>query len=90
MFLSFYFYDNIGYSENLSMIKFTLIIWVCSFLGQNMCMAPVESPILYNSWYECSRAAHQESIKIYSRLGYKTVNEGRLATRYICKVNDSI
>ena len=72
------------------MIKFTLMIWVCSFLGEHMCMAPVKSPILYNSWYECSRAAHQESIKIYSKLGYKLVNENRLATRYTCRVADSI
>ena len=90
MFLSFYFYDNIGYSENLSMVKFTLIIWVCSFLGEHMCMAPVKSPILYDSWYECSRAAHQESIKIYSKLGYKIVNKGRLATRYTCTAASSI
>jgi len=76
------------------MIKFTLIIWVCSFLGGflggNMCMAPVKSPILYDSWYECSRAAHQESIKIYSKLGYKVVNESRLATRYTCTEVSSI
>ena len=72
------------------MIKFTLTIWVCSFLGQNLCMAPVQSPILYNSWYECSRAAHQESIKIYSKLGYKVVNEARLATRYMCALEDVI
>ena len=72
------------------MIKFTLTIWVCSFLGQNMCMAPIESPTLYDSWYECSRAAHQESIKIYSKLGYKVVNKGRLATRYTCTAVSSI
>ena len=72
------------------MVKFTLIIWVCSFLGENRCMAPVESPILYDSWYECSRSAHQESIKIYSKLGYKVVNEARLATRYTCAVASSI
>ena len=72
------------------MIKFTLIIWVCSFLGEHMCMAPIESPILYNSWYECSRATHQESIKIYSKLGYKIVNEARLATRYTCTEVSSI
>ena len=72
------------------MIKFTLIIWVCSFLGQNMCMAPIKSNILHNSWYECSRAAHQESIKIYSKLGYKVVNDGRLATRYTCAAVSSI
>jgi len=53
-------------------------------------MAPVQSPILYNSWYECSRAAHQESIRIYSRLGYKIVNKNKLATRYTCRVVGSI
>ena len=72
------------------MIKFTLTIWVCSFLGQNLCMPPVQSPILYDSWYECSRAAHQESIRIYSRLGYKVVNDSRLATRYTCRVAERI
>ena len=72
------------------MTKFILTIWVCSFLGQNMCMSPIESPILYDSWYECSRAAHKESLKIYSRLGYKTVNDGKIATRYTCTETSSI
>ena len=53
-------------------------------------MPPIQLPKLYDSWYECSRAAHQESIKIYSKLGYKLVNENRLATRYTCQVADSI
>jgi len=53
-------------------------------------MPPVQAPILYDSWYECSRAAHQESIKIYSKLGYKLVNDSRLATRYTCQVDNSI
>ena len=72
------------------MIKFTLTIWVSSFLSGGVCMPPIQSPVLYDSWYECSRAAHQESIKIYSKLGYKLVNENRLATRYTCQVADSI
>ena len=72
------------------MIKFTLIIWVCSFLGQNMCMAPIKSPILYNSWYECSRAAHKESLKIISNLGYSVVNKDKIAMRYRCKEASSI
>ena len=73
------------------MIKFTLTIWVCSFLSaQSVCMPPAQSPILYDSWYECSRAAHQESIKIYSKLGFKLVNDNKLATRYTCQVDDSI
>jgi len=72
------------------MIKFTLIIWVCSFLGENLCMKPVQSSTLYDSWYECSRAAHQESINILSKLGYKYVNDGKIGTRYVCKINDTV
>ena len=72
------------------MIKFTLIIWVCSFLGENMCMAPVKSPVLYDSWYECSRAAHKESLKILSKIGYAQVNKGKVATRYTCTETSSI
>ena len=73
------------------MIKFTLTIWVCSFLSaQSVCMPPAQSPILYDSWYECSRAAHHESIKIYSKLGFKLVNDNKLATRYTCRPDTSI
>ena len=73
------------------MIKFTLTIWVCSFLSMpSVCMAPIESTIRYNSWYECSRAAHMQSIRIYSRLSYKYVNENKIATRYTCKANETI
>jgi len=73
------------------MIKFTLTIWVCSFLSMpSVCMPPAQSTILYNSWYECSRAAHHESIKIYSKLGFKLVNDNKLATRYMCTPDDSI
>ena len=74
----------------MSMIKFTLMIWVCSFLGSQTCMPPVQSPIMYNSWYECSRAAHQESLKMMSKLGYKTVNEAHIAMKYRCEETSSI
>jgi len=53
-------------------------------------MKPVQSSTLYNSWYECSRAAHQESINILSKLGYKYVNDGKIGTRYVCKINDTV
>ena len=73
------------------MIKFTLIIWVCSFLeGPNACLPPIYSPTLYDSWYECSRAAHKESLQILSKIGYKVVNEGQIAMKYTCEVSDSI
>ena len=67
------------------MIKFTLTLWVCSFLGQFDCAPPIQSTTLYNSWYECSRAAHKESVKLLAKIGYKEVNEGHLGTRYNCQ-----
>ena len=72
------------------MVKFTLIMWVCSFLGPYDCAPPIQSTTLYNSWYECSRAAHQQSVKMLSKLGYREVNENKVATRYMCKEIDSI
>jgi len=72
------------------MIKFTLTIWVCSFLGGQVCMPPIQSPVMYSSWYECSRAAHQESVKIMSKLGYKVVNKERIAMKYRCQEASSI
>jgi len=72
------------------MIKFTLTIWVCSFLGGQVCMPPIQSPIVYNSWYECSRGAHHESVKIMSKLGYKVVNRDKIAMKYRCKETNTI
>ena len=71
-------------------MKFALLIWVCTFLHENACMKPIKYPRVFDSWYECSRAAHQKSIKIYSDIGYKLVNEARLATRYMCTAEDII
>ena len=72
------------------MIKFTLMIWVCSFLQGQVCMPPIQSPVMYSSWYECSRAAHQESVKIMSKLGYKVVNKDKIAMKYRCQEASSI
>ena len=72
------------------MTKFILMIWVCSFLGGQKCLPPIESPTMYNSWYECSRAAHQESLKIISKLGYRVVNKDQIAMKYRCKEASSI
>ena len=72
------------------MIKFTLIIWVCSFLGENLCMKPIVYPTLYNSWYECSQKAHRESIKLLAASGFKYVNKNKIGTRYTCRRLPSI
>ena len=70
-------------------MKYILILWVCSFIQGNACMAPVEIPKLYDSWYQCSIEAHKESIKLLQRMGYAPVNQYRVGTKYTCKVSDT-
>jgi len=73
------------------MIKFTLIIWVCSFLGsQPACLPPMEYPKHFDSWYECSRTAHAESVKMIGKMGYKYVNDNKIGMSYTCRSTDSI
>jgi hypothetical protein len=66
-------------------MKYILIIWVCSFLNNSECMAPLQYPVMFDSWYECSRAAHQESIRIMNKMGYKDVNDYQIAMKYTCR-----
>ena len=71
-------------------MKFILIIWVCSFVGNNGCLPPVESKKLYNSWYECSMAAHKESATLMQRMGYADVNKFQVGTKYSCRPIESL
>jgi len=67
-------------------MKFVLIIWVCSFIsGTSQCFPPMEASVLYDSWYECSREAHKQSVKILSSIGFKRVNDAHMGTKYHCK-----
>ena len=68
------------------MTKFVLVIWVCSFLGgQPACLPPMEYPKHFNNWYECSRVAHKESLTLMSKMGFKYVNDNKIAMKYSCK-----
>jgi hypothetical protein len=68
------------------MTKFALIIWVCSFAANpTACLPPMEFPMHFDSWYECSRAAHKESLGMISKMGYKYVNENKIAMSYTCR-----
>ena len=66
-------------------MKFVLIIWVCSFIQGNACLPPVEHTVLYDSWYECSRDAHINSVKLLGKMGYAYVNKYKVGTKYQCK-----
>ena len=49
------------------------------------CLAPMEYPTTYDSWYECSRDAQVESMKLLSKMGYAYVNQYKLGTKYNCR-----
>jgi len=49
----------------------------------------MESPKLYDSWYECSIAAHKESVSILQKMGYADVNRYQVGTKYTCKLTDT-
>ena len=66
-------------------MKYVLILWVCSFIEGNGCLPPVESEKVFDTWYECSRAAHEESINLLQKMGYANVNKYRVGTKYTCK-----
>tara|TARA_Y100000361_G_C10967678_1_gene242205 strand:+ start:179 stop:406 length:228 start_codon:yes stop_codon:yes gene_type:complete len=66
-------------------MKFVLVLWVCSFLNGQQCLEPVEYPVLFDSWYACSRRAHQESLAIVSKMGPAYVNQHKIALKYYCK-----
>ena len=70
-------------------MKYVLIIWVCSFIQGNACLPPVESPKLYDSWYECSITANKESVALLQKMGYANVNKYKIGTKYTCKPTDT-
>ena len=73
------------------MTKFALIIWVCSFLGsQPGCLPPMEFPKQFDTWYECTRGAHSEALLMISKMGYKYVNDNKIAMSYSCRQVSSI
>jgi len=50
----------------------------------------MEFPKHFNSWYECSRGAHKEASALISKMGYKYVNENKIAMSYSCRQVSSI
>jgi len=66
-------------------MKFLLVLWICSFAGKGGgCLPPMESKELFNSWSECSIAAHERSIVALKELGPVYVNKYHVGTKYTC------
>ena len=48
-------------------------------------MPPVTYPGVYDSWLECSKAAHVESIKLLETFDPDFVNKNNVGMKYTCK-----
>ena len=71
------------FNVGLSMIKFILILSVCSFLTGE-CKPPVQPPIVYNSWADCATDASVKSLELLQKEGKDNVNKYRLAVKFGC------
>jgi len=65
-------------------VKFTLIIFLCSFIN-DQCLPPQEIKQPYNSWKECTLAALEISTEIIRLQEEEFVNNNKIATKFICK-----
>ena len=61
------------------------MLWVCSFLAGTKCMSPITYHEVYDSWMECSKAAHIESIKLLEEFDLDFVNKNNVGMKYNCK-----
>ena len=71
------------FNVGLSMIKFILVLSVCSFLTGE-CKPPVQPPIVYDSWADCATDASVKSLELLQEEGKDNVNQYRLAVKFGC------
>ncbi len=70
------------------MLKFILVLQVCSFLSGE-CKPAVQPTIVYNSWADCATDASVKSLELLRKEGKDNVNKYRLAVKFGCyPVND--
>ena len=63
------------------MIKFILVLQVCSFLSGE-CKIAVQPPVVYNDWAECAADASVKSLELLQKEGKDNVNKYRLAVKF--------
>ena len=48
-------------------------------------MAPITFPEVYDSWLECSKAAHTHSVEMLESFDPDFVNENKVGMKYMCR-----
>jgi len=66
------------------MIKFILIIKICSFMHMD-CMQEFSSSIVFDNYYECVTAGHIRSVTTLNNMGEDFVNRARIVIKFSCE-----
>ena len=67
-------------------MKIILIMLVCSFLSvPSVCMPPITFPEVYDSWLECSKAAHVQSLELLRGFDPDFINKNKAGMKYMCR-----
>lgn len=69
---------------NYKSMKFVLLIYICSVVG-NTCMPPIQDPIEYESWYDCSVNGYKKSLDIIEEMSTDQVNNHKIYAKFYCR-----
>jgi len=66
------------------MIKFILIIKICSFMHMD-CLQEYSSSIVFDNYYECVTAGHIRSVTTLNNMGGDFVNRAKIVIKFSCE-----
>ena len=66
------------------MIKFILIVKICSFMHMD-CMQEFSSSIVFDNYYECVTAGHIRSVTTLNNMGGDFVNRAKIVIKFSCE-----
>tara|TARA_R100001463_G_scaffold24595_1_gene58561 strand:+ start:180 stop:404 length:225 start_codon:yes stop_codon:yes gene_type:complete len=73
------------------MVKFVLLMWLCSSVPGNECKVVPTPTILFDDHYECSLYGYKYSHTLFSNFDREFVNEHSVYAKFTCtpkKVSD--
>jgi hypothetical protein len=84
IFFPFVYDVNIERLIGLSMIKFILIVKICSLMHMD-CMQEFNSGVVFDNYYECATAGHIRSVTTLNNMGGDFVNRARIVIKFSCE-----
>ena len=70
------------------MIKYVLILHLCTYFGQAVCTSQKILPYEFNNYYDCITQGYMHSYKELTQMPKAEVEQKKLAIRFQCKQVD--